>query len=237
MNKRQRWIAGLGGLAVAAIVAILIWKPWTGEAVALSREAAERAVLARYPGIVSETTKSGGVYRMRLQTDRGLYEVEADAYSGEIVYLQLIEAAAAEPSPSGGTEQSPPASGSEAATPPPAGGGNGTATAAPGGSAPPPPPPASGGQTEAPGESAGEPPALLAPAKAKSLAAAHVAGEIEDAELKRTADGGAYYLVEIDVDDGRDAIVQVHAISGAIMSVTWDDENDSDDDADDDDDA
>ncbi|KON89621.1 hypothetical protein AF332_24235 [Sporosarcina globispora] len=47
-------------------------------------------------------------------------------------------------------------------------------------------------------------------------------GEVDDISFEE-ADSGSYYLVEIEKDDGREAAVQIHAITGEIMSVTWED--------------
>gem|GEM_PF-6404984 len=66
---------------------------------------------------------------------------------------------------------------------------------------------------------------LLTEQQAIQIALRQLKGEVDDVDFIKTTDGG-YYLVEIeiDVDDGPDeATYQIHAISGKIMSVTWDD--------------
>lgn len=66
---------------------------------------------------------------------------------------------------------------------------------------------------------------VLTEQQAIQIARRQLNGEVDDVDFVRTTDGG-YYLVkiEIDVDDGPDeATYQIHAISGKIMSVTWDD--------------
>lgn len=47
--------------------------------------------------------------------------------------------------------------------------------------------------------------------------------EVDDVSYEKTADGG-YYLIEIDTKDSREATVQIHAISGKIMSITWEED-------------
>ncbi|MFS0690208.1 PepSY domain-containing protein [Sporosarcina sp. 179-K 8C2 HS] len=50
-------------------------------------------------------------------------------------------------------------------------------------------------------------------------------GEVDDVDFVNSADGG-YYLVQIDIDteDDMDEVTyQIHAISGKVMTVTWDD--------------
>lgn len=66
---------------------------------------------------------------------------------------------------------------------------------------------------------------LLTEQQAVQIALRQLKGEIDDVDFVETSEGG-YYLVEIeiDVEDGPDqATYQIHAISGKIMSVTWDD--------------
>ncbi|WP_340021418.1 PepSY domain-containing protein [Paenibacillus sp. FSL K6-1096] len=64
--------------------------------------------------------------------------------------------------------------------------------------------------------------------EAVRLALQEVPGEVDDVDTEMD-DSGAFYLVEIHTPDGREAVVQVNAISGSIMSVTWEepDEDDS----------
>ncbi len=57
------------------------------------------------------------------------------------------------------------------------------------------------------------------------IALAQLSGEVKDVEFYDKTDGG-YYMVEIeaDVSDGPDeATYQIHAVSGKVMTVTWDD--------------
>ncbi|WP_226001231.1 PepSY domain-containing protein [Paenibacillus sp. BJ-4] len=65
--------------------------------------------------------------------------------------------------------------------------------------------------------------------EAAQLAAKAVNGTSDDIELHRN-EKGFYYLVEIEVKDGREAVVQVSAVSGSIDSVTWEKEKQGRDD-------
>ncbi|KYG93380.1 MULTISPECIES: PepSY domain-containing protein [Paenibacillus] len=56
--------------------------------------------------------------------------------------------------------------------------------------------------------------------EAAKLAAKAVNGTSDDIELHRN-DKGLYYLVEVEVKNGREAVVQVNAVSGSIDSITW----------------
>lgn len=54
---------------------------------------------------------------------------------------------------------------------------------------------------------------------------AGMVGEVDDVDFVNSTDGG-YYLVQIDIDtdDDMDEVTyQIHAISGKVMTVTWDD--------------
>ncbi|MDG0053739.1 PepSY domain-containing protein [Paenibacillus sp. P2(2022)] len=59
--------------------------------------------------------------------------------------------------------------------------------------------------------------------EAAKLAAKAVNGTSDDIELHRN-DKGLYYLVEVEIQDGREAVVQINAVSGSIDSITWEKE-------------
>ncbi len=66
---------------------------------------------------------------------------------------------------------------------------------------------------------------LISKKEAIQIALSQLNGEVDDVDFVRTSEGG-YYLVEIEVDNderGDEAVYQIHAISGKILSVTWDD--------------
>lgn len=63
-------------------------------------------------------------------------------------------------------------------------------------------------------------PILLTEQQVLSIASAQFTGEIEDIDFENTADGG-YYLVEIDTAE-EEVTVQIHAITGKILSVSFD---------------
>ncbi|MFC5589448.1 PepSY domain-containing protein [Sporosarcina soli] len=68
---------------------------------------------------------------------------------------------------------------------------------------------------------------LISKNQAIKIALAQLKGEVDDVEFVPKSDGG-YYLVEIEVDDDNDkrgdgAVYQIHAITGKIMNVTWED--------------
>jgi uncharacterized membrane protein YkoI len=81
-------------------------------------------------------------------------------------------------------------------------------------------------------------PKTLTEKEAAEIARTEVQGEVEDIWFE-TENNQSHYLVKIETEDDREAIVQIHAITGNIMTVGWDDheskQNDSDDNGHDDD--
>lgn len=67
---------------------------------------------------------------------------------------------------------------------------------------------------------------LLTEQQAIQIAQQEVPGELDSAEFNRTSDGG-YYFIEIEQSiqgiDTEEIIVQVHAITGKILSIKYDD--------------
>jgi uncharacterized membrane protein YkoI len=62
----------------------------------------------------------------------------------------------------------------------------------------------------------------------KEIAKKQVDGAVDHVWLE-TKGEQTYYLVQIKTKDDREAIVQIHAITGNVMSVTWDDHSSDDD--------
>jgi uncharacterized membrane protein YkoI len=74
--------------------------------------------------------------------------------------------------------------------------------------------------------------ALISKDQAIIKANTQLTGEVQYITYEETSDGG-YYLIEIESEDDREAVIQVHGVSGEILSVTWDDQDDDEDDSDD----
>ncbi|WP_249896779.1 PepSY domain-containing protein [Paenibacillus sp. PK3_47] len=159
-------------------------------------EQARQVVLAEYPGTISSLELQSGRYVAELERDQGLYELQLDASSGEILSIVLLQPAASSAVTPAPQPSSTPSAGS---TDPPA---------------------------ASPSPSAGR---AFSEEEAVQLALQEVPGEPDDVDTGINA-SGAFYLVEIKTFDDREAIVQVDAISGNIMSVSWEDQDDGDDD-------
>ncbi|OWA33281.1 hypothetical protein B9G55_21610 [Saccharibacillus sp. O16] len=133
--------------------------------------------------------------------------LEIDAYSGKILVNRLVE-----PQDSGET------------TVPNEGKPGGAPEGVPGGGKPTDPTKEPSGQGQA---------RLLSEEEAKQAAAVALnveaaAVEDTDVELRSQEDGQAYYLVDIELKNGREAEVQINAVSGAMQTITWDEEKSED---------
>ncbi|WP_427179650.1 PepSY domain-containing protein [Paenibacillus sp. TC-CSREp1] len=243
--RRLLWW-GAGALTVVLLVAVVWWKPWEPGREQLSAEAAAQAVLAQYPGEILHSTLQDGAYMIQLRSETGLYDVQVDATTAAVQSIQRLETSPqveektllsreqmkSELSKQRTGEQlvslelieqqgSPVYSAvvkakdnsrQELTIDPYTGEvlSSKAIKADPSSEA--------GGKTSEP--------KFLSEKQARQKALSRVPGEVDDVELRGTNSGNPYYLVEIDLEDGREATVQVNAISGAIRSVTWDKDDD-----------
>ncbi|MEC0109679.1 PepSY domain-containing protein [Paenibacillus taichungensis] len=242
--RRSFWW-GVGLLALLIVIVVMWWKPWQSDRVMLTADAAAQSVLDQYPGEIVNSTLKDGTYIMQLRSETGLYDVQVDAVTAtvnsikrlesnpqaeektlwsreqiktellkqtdaELVSLELVE------------QQGIPVylavfkmkdNTREQWTIDPYTGEKQSSKTLESSS----PDPTTGEGTKT---------SFLSEKEAEQKALARIPGEVDDIELRGTNSGNPYYLVEIDLEDGREAIVQVNAISGAIRSVTWDDDDD-----------
>lgn len=63
---------------------------------------------------------------------------------------------------------------------------------------------------------------IITEQQAIQIALGQLAGEVDSVDFEETAEGG-YYLVEIETQDD-EATFQIHAVSGDILSITWEDD-------------
>ena len=78
---------------------------------------------------------------------------------------------------------------------------------------------------EKPQVSSSSPSTLISKERAIEIALGQLQGEIEEVKFENTDDGG-FYLIEIEQDnddDDLEAVIQIHAITGKVLSVIWDD--------------
>nr|WP_263328267.1 PepSY domain-containing protein [Neobacillus sp. Marseille-Q6967] len=80
-----------------------------------------------------------------------------------------------------------------------------------------------------------EPAKKLKESDAINIALKQVQGEVDNIWLE-SIDDQTYYLVEIETPDDQEAVIQIHAITGEVFSVTWDDRKHEEKEKEDDDD-
>lgn len=253
MRKKALMISG--ALLLAIVFIVVLGYCGANDKATISAQEAAQTVLQQYEGEVLETSRSGALYIVKLQTANGLYEVEVKNDGSGIYGITALEQFTnGEGIGEGGGQESSPVpttSAQPTASPSPDG------SATPESSVLPDPGPGNNSGSDSGNNSGSKPtatpdkgekptstpapppsrPALISEDRAIELALAQVAGTVEDVDLERKGDT-RYYLVEIETEDGKEAQVQIQAASGKVMSITWGDDDDNDDDGDaDDDDA
>lgn len=152
-------------------------------------------VEALYGGVVDNTIKQDGVYAVTFSTAQATYEITVDEVNGRFSNLTLIYEKPTVVQEEENTTSMPNA------------------------------PDDTNTQLEQPNTvqtpTPEQKPVLLTEQQVKSIALAQFTGEIEDIDFENSADGG-YYLIEIDTET-EEIIVQIHAITGKILSVSFDD--------------
>lgn len=244
-SRKLLWL-GAGTLVVVLVVALVWWKPWETARDQLSADTVEQSVLNQYPGEIIHSTLKDGTYLMQLRSETGLYDVQVDAFTAAVQSIKRLESSPqAEEKTLWSREQMKSEllkqrageqlislelveqQGSPIYTAVVKAKDNSrqeltldpyTGEIISSKAIKSPPPSATGGKDKEP--------QFLSEKQAEQKALARVPGEVDDVELRGTNSGNPYYLVEIDLEDGREATVQVNAISGAIRSVTWDKDDD-----------
>lgn len=159
----------------------------------------------RYGAEPAGLTLKDGIYSAKVEKDTHITDVEIDASTGDIMNETVTDKAPAEPVEEPAADEKP-------AAPKPKPNQNQNAGNP-------------GGQANNRGnQNSNSQPAKtvrLTENEAAVIALREVHGELDDVDYEESDDGG-YYIVEIEADD-MDAEVQIHAITGRVMSVLWDD--------------
>lgn len=231
-KNKSVWI--IGGIILVVLLVFGLLSLSSFSAKPLTEEDLKATVLTKYPGEIIRTAKSGNDYEIDIQMENGMYAIRMDTNNGNI--LSLEQMATEEVSPSVGklTEnqiKKEIATQGElqsihfinADTPyyeaivhkgnveitlkvDPYNGSIIDAT-----------------KTEAPVSTES---ILLAEEDALIIAAKHLKGVADDAELHQPSGQTPYYLVDVEIENGeedREAVVQVDAYTGTVKSVDWED--------------
>ncbi|WP_052455691.1 PepSY domain-containing protein [Bhargavaea cecembensis] len=166
----------------------------------------------RYGAEPAGLTLKDGIYSGKVEKDTHITDVEIDASTGDIMNEEVTDKAPAE-------QAEEPAAAEKPAAPKPDTNQNQSKQNQNQNAGNP------GGQTGNRGnQNSNSQPAKtvrLTENEAAVIALREVRGELDDVDYEESDDGG-YYIVEIEAGD-MDAEVQIHAITGRVMSVLWDD--------------
>ena len=242
----KKWAPTIIG--VVAVVGILLFSL---QQIFIKTTLTEQEIINRveslYNGSVEDITKNGRHYNVVFSDSTKVYEVVVDEEQGTFHDLKFIAdragslTAEAETNDSELTtnevsnstenqevvandpEQTPPTSKPTASNPAPNPGSSNSSSV---GSSPNTSnnSGASSSGTQAPAPAQTPPPATparISEAAANQIALQQLNGEIDDTEFYSTADGG-YYIVDIETEE-QEASFQIHAITGKILSVVYDD--------------
>ncbi|WP_332648678.1 PepSY domain-containing protein [Lysinibacillus sp. 54212] len=166
-----------------------------------------------YGGKVEAIIKKGEAYAVTFSSGKATYEVMVDAANGRFSELDLIYK---KPDAAVSNEETPVNEPNNAPSQPDDKDKN-TETEHPTSPAKP-----NQNKTEKPTTPPpSQKPVTLTEGQIITIAKKQIQGEIEDIQYYSTSDGG-YYLVEIDGEE-EEAVLQIHAVTGKILSVSFDD--------------
>ncbi|MGG1674510.1 PepSY domain-containing protein [Neobacillus sp. NRS-1170] len=208
--------------------------PSKAKAEFLTEKEAQILVENRYQGTVTQIKLAGKQYHMKLEKQKFLYLIKIDATNGKILFLQKLDNKTIlpdEPSSTGLSEEKIKAiilaevNGTIASLEKLESNGSPiykavvttegkqttiTVNALTGSIL----------STEA--ININEPPKSLTESEAGQIAITQVKGIVDHIWLETKGDV-TYYLIKVKSQNGQEAVVQVHAITGKVLSVTWDD--------------
>ncbi|MFC7364306.1 MULTISPECIES: PepSY domain-containing protein [Bhargavaea] len=230
-NRKWLWPAAIGAAALIVIVVAFIATRGGGEAMAA--DDVEQKLMNMYGGEVREIVRDGDLYRVTLERIDGVFEAVVDSDGGAIISLESKKSV--EPIPEADmkaeiTEQygSEPSALTLEGNVYKATVEDETRTteaeydAVTGEqikeSVKEKEPAEPQDQKEAPKQSV-----RITPSEAAAIAVKEIPGEADDdIDFEETQDGG-YYMVQVETADDREADIQIHAITGEILTIAWDD--------------
>lgn len=240
--KKKLGYAG-GGAAVLVLLILCFVQPWDRSGAVLSAEEVEMSVTSQYPGTIEDSSFKDGQYHLRLKMDTGAYDVTVDGKDGSVLTIQQISKTSEQEkailsrdtvkeqllSETGGkllfleliTKENQELYKAKVMTDterilyeidPYTGEVLSKQTITIGQD-----------EDEEEKNEEAEKRFFIAEEEAGKIALAEVAGEVDDVELRGESTSNPYYLVEIDTPDDKEAVIQIHAVTGKIQSVTWED--------------
>lgn len=240
--KKRTW---LWTAAVVVIFALLVfvgfqWLAPSFSAENLTEKEAKQAALAKYPGEIMKTTKTDHEYKIDMQLETGTYLIRIDAKSGDVISIKRQKGQEKQEGPQETPEKKLTQEEIEkrissqgriesidyvqekdkAYYKAVVHNKNEVITLKLD--------PYSGAILDSTKETA----TIISEKEAIVIAEEHLNGTGDDeAEYHQPPNQTPYYLVEVELEDDREAVVQVDAYTRQVKSVTWEDQDDRDDDA------
>ncbi|KZE39040.1 hypothetical protein AV656_09095 [Bhargavaea cecembensis] len=230
-NRKWLWLAAIGAAALTVVIVAIMALRGSGEAMAAVD--VEMKLTGMYGGEILNIEQDGDVYRATLKRNDGVFEAVVDSDGGAIISMERTESV--DPIPEADmkakiaeqygsepialelrdniysatvedetqtTEAEYDAVTGEQIK-------ESVTEKEPAG------PPA---QEETPKQSV-----RLTPSEAGDIAVKEIPGKVDDdIDFEDTEDGG-YYMVQVETADDREADIQIHAITGEILTISWDD--------------
>lgn len=240
MKKSKKFLLPFSLVLLLVVAGMLYMKSIVSHADTIPSDSIKNQLETMYNGEVNNLLLHDNIYGATLTREGSVYAVRVDGETGKVLSMVLkepstelvskqkeaAEKAKKEESSVGKPEEVPVQSAPEKSKPQPEAPTEAPKPAQVQPKPEPKPKPQEKPQPKPPvNKPAPQKTVLLTEQQAIQIALRQLNGEVDDVDFVKTSEGG-YYLVEIeiDVDEGPDeATYQIHAISGKIMSVTWDD--------------
>ncbi|VDG98337.1 Peptidase propeptide and YPEB domain [Lysinibacillus sphaericus] len=240
MKKSRKFLLPFSLVLLLVVAGMLYMKSIVSHADTIPSDSIKNQLETMYNGEVNNLLLHDNIYGATLTREGSVYMVRVDGATGKVLSMTLkepstelvskqkeaAEKAKKDESSVGKPEEVPAQSAPEKPKPQPEAPPEAPKTAPVQPKPQPKPKPQEKPQPKPPvNKPAPQKTVLLTEQQAIQIALRQLNGEVDDVDFVETSEGG-YYLVEIeiDVDEGPDeATYQIHAISGKIMSVTWDD--------------
>ncbi|MCG7334906.1 PepSY domain-containing protein [Sporosarcina sp. ACRSM] len=221
---KKPWFIPIVLTILILIIGNFYTKQLVSKAETLPEDEIRQQLEEMYEGEVERLSLKGSMYEVELSRSNAVYLAEVDAETGKV--LSLFQTKEKTPLASAGEKEATsnekvveqPAKEKEPSVTPPKSEPDRSKVETP----------SSAAQEKKPTSPKKEAKTvLISKNQAIKIARAQLKGEVDDVEFVPENDGG-YYLVEIEVEDDNDegvdgAVYKIHAITGKIMNVTWED--------------
>lgn len=230
--KLKKWFIWIGGmiLILIFIFSLFQWVPVLKASQTLSKSEISEKVLKKYSGNITDIQLNGNAYLIKLKKASSVYELKIDAQSGEVISLIQTEYSKAnnqnrldeEKIKNIATSVSPGKLESLRSetinkkiiyTAILVKGEQRTILKIDA---------QSGEVLSTKSEQVNPPTKKLTENEAVNIAIQQVTGNVDEVDYE-IKDNMPYYFVKIETNDDEEAIIQIHAITGEVKSITWDD--------------